>query len=406
MLQALYSSVDGIQAQQTRMDVIGNDLANINTNGFKSQDVQFSDLISQQWAGATAPTKTDGGTNPLEYGLGVSVGATTSNMSQGTLAATSNPSDMAIEGNGYFMVSNGTATSYTRDGSFDLDSAGNLVSTDTGQQLLGWTANADGTVDSSQPVTSASTLSIPIGELDTAQSTSTASVAGNLDPTSTTAQTVTSTFYDSLGASHDVTFSFTPPTAGSTSWTWNATEDGGTASIGAGTVTLSATGQESAMTTTTPLTLTGGTTPITVDMTGVTGLSGASSLDVPTQNGYPAGTLSSYQIGTNGTITGEFTNGLTKTLGQVALASFTNPAGLSSEGSNLFTTSPNSGPAVVGAPNTNSYGSINSGYLEQSNVDLSSSLTNLIVTQRGFEANTKMVTTVDTMLQDVIEMKH
>jgi flagellar hook protein FlgE len=400
MIQALYASVDGIQAQQTRMDVIGNDLANINTTGFKSQDVQFSDLISQQLAGATAPTQSVGGTNPVEYGLGVSVGATTTDMSQGALTSTGNPSDMAISGNGYFMVSNGTSTSYTRDGSFDLDSAGNLVSTDTGQQLLGWTADASGTVSTNQPITSASTISIPIGELDTAQATTTASIAGNLEAGSTTAQSVTSSFYDGTGTAQNVTFSFTPN--GST-WNWTATNASG-ASLGTGSVTFNSNGQ--ATTSGNTITLAGSTTPVAVDMTGLTQLSGTSSLDVASQNGYPAGTLSSYQIGTDGTITGSFTNGLTKDLGQVALASFANPAGLSSEGTDLYTTSPNSGQAVVGAPNSGSFGSINSGYLEESNVDLSTSLTNLIVTQRGFEANTKMVTTVDTMLQDVIEMKH
>jgi flagellar hook protein FlgE len=153
MIQALYASVDGIQAQQTRMDVIGNDLANINTTGYKNEDVDFSTLISQQLSGASAPTKTSGGTNGISYGLGVSVGATTTDMQQGSLTSTSNPSDLAIQGNGYFMVTNGAATSYTRDGSFDLDADGNLVSTDTGQQLLGWPANSQGVIDTPPPST-------------------------------------------------------------------------------------------------------------------------------------------------------------------------------------------------------------------------------------------------------------
>jgi flagellar hook protein FlgE len=425
MLQALYASVDGIQVQQTRMDTIGNDLANVNTTGFKSQDVDFSELISQQLADATAPNSSTGGTNPVEYGLGVRVGATTTDMSQGSLTATNNPSDLAIEGNGYFMTSNGEATSYTRDGSFDLDATGNLVSTDTGQQLLGWTAAADGTVNTTTPLTAASTLSIPIGSLDSAQATTTASLAGNLDSnyTGTTTGSATTTVYDAQGNATDVTVQFGSPkavtggkdgapTGATSSWTWNAyAGDAATGtSLGTSTVYFDASGQpitgSTSGTISVPATGSSSATAVTLNLSGVTQLGSSTALNVASQNGFPSGTLSSYEIGTNGQITGTFTNGLTKTLGQVALASFSNPSGLSNSGSNLFQASANSGNPVVGSPNANGYGSINSGYLEQSNVDLSNSLTNLIVTQRGFEANTKMVSTVDTMLQDLIEMKH
>jgi flagellar hook protein FlgE len=430
MIQALYSSVSGIQAQQTSMDVIGNDLANINTTAYKNQDVQFSDLISQQLSGSTAPSSTLGGTNGIAIGLGVRVGATTTDESQGTLNATSNPSDLAIQGNGYFMTSNGSATNYTRDGSFELDGAGNVVSSDTGQKLLGWTANADGVVDTTTALTPASTLNIPIGSLDAAQATTDAAVTGNLNSASTTAQsgTVTTSVYDALGDAHDVTFVYTPnptvstlPTGATSSWNWTAysgdsaagTPIGSSSTTGNSPMYFNASGQAvsglaagASNTITLPAVGAGAATPISVDMSGMTELSAATSLDVSSQNGYPAGSLSSYTIGTDGTIMGTFTNGLTKTLGQVALASFSNPSGLTSQGSNVYVPSANSGSPVVGTADSSSLGSINSGYLEQSNVDLSSSLTNLIITQRGFEANTKMVTTVDTMLQDVIEMKH
>lgn len=430
MIQAMLASVASIQAQQTRMDVIGNDLANINTTAFKNEDVDFETLVSQQISGATAPSTSLGGTNGVSYGLGVKVGATSYNMQQGALTATSNPSDLAIQGNGYFMTSNGTATSYTRDGSFELDSQGDLVSSSTGQRLEGWTAGSDGTVDTTQSVGPTDTLKIPIGALDAAKATTSATVSGNLSSTaapgsSNSTGTFTTTVYDSLGNAHDITVAYQPvtldangPVTAKSEWSWTAysgdtttgTPIGGSTVAGSKEPNLYFDGSGNMVTTgsfalTVPGSAPAPSTTIQLNMSGISQLGTETSVSATSQDGYPAGSLSSYAIGADGTIVGEFTNGLSQTLGQIALATFTNPAGLSSEGSNVFSVSPNSGAPLVGTANTGSVGSINSGYLEASNVDLSSSLTNLIITQRGFEANTKMVSTVDTMLQDIIDMK-
>ncbi|HWD41196.1 MAG TPA: flagellar hook protein FlgE [Fimbriimonas sp.] len=433
MIQALLAGVASIKAQQTRMNVIGNNLANINTTAFKGQDVQFNDLIAQQWTGATGPTKSGGGTNGIQTGLGVRVSATTTDMSQGSLSATANPSDLAIQGNGFFMVSDGQKISYTRDGSFTIDSAGNLVNSSNGEELVGWTADQDGNIDTTKQLTTANSLKIPIGVLDAAQATSTVTIAGDLAASGTDANstgTVTTTVYDAQGNAHDVTIQFhnpttqigaTPPPPGGavSQWSWTAysgdtatgTSIGSSDDPGNGPIYFDNNGNPlfaagTALDINVPPVGTGTATKVSLDMGAVSELGSTTQVAVTTQNGFPPGSLQNYAIGQDGTIVGNFTNGLTKVLGQVALASFTNPAGLTSLGANMFTVSSNSGSPVVGTANTGSRGSINSGFLEQSNVDLSTNLTNLIITQRGFEANTKIVSTVDEMLQDIMQMKH
>jgi len=433
MIQALMSSVASLQAQQTQMDVIGNNLANINTTAYKGQSANFEDLIDQVYQGATAPTASSGGTDGEQVGLGVMVAGTTTDWSQGSLTATTTPSNMAIQGNGFFMVSNGQNVSYTRDGNFELDANGNLVNADSGQELLGWTANSAGTINPDAPVTDASTINIPLGTLSKAQATSSVAVSGNLDSAAASTETddVTSTVYDSLGNPHAVTIQFssptsppastpTPPTGATSSWNWTAysgtsatgTPIGSSTTSGNAPVYFNSSGQMlSGLATGTLNQITvpasGGApaTTIGLDMSGMGSLSSTSEVNVTDQNGFPPGSLDGYSIGSNGVITGQFSNGLTETLGQVAMASFTNPGGLQNLGGNTWGGTANSGAPLVGQAGSSSLGSINSGFLEASNVDLSTNLTNLIVTQRGFEANTKIVSTVDQMLQDVIQMK-
>jgi flagellar hook protein FlgE len=432
MIQAMMSGVASIQAQQTRMDVIGNDLANLNTTAFKGQDVNFEDLMSQQLSSATAPTSSLGGTNGIQVGLGVQVGSTTTNMSQGSLTSTSNPSDMAIQGNGFFMVSNGSATSYTRDGSFEIDSTGNLVSADTGEQVLGWTADANGNINTNAQVTSASTLSIPVGTLSAAQATQNVSVTGNLNSAaaSTDTPSVTTTVYDAQGTAHDVTLVFsnpttpaagTGPTGATSEWQWTA-YSGDSAS---GTALGSSTGtgnqpiyfnSSGTMLSNLPSgtfntiglpNATGSTTgTVNLNMSSLQQLDGADQVAVSSQDGFPPGTLEGFSVGLNGVISGTFSNGMDKNLGQIALANFSNPTGLNQIGSNLYTSSANSGLATVGTADSGTLGSINSGFLEASNVNLSRSLTNLIVNQSAFEANAKIVSTVDQLIQTLIDMKH
>ncbi len=433
MLQALLAGVASVKAQQTRMNVIGNNLANVNTTSYKSARVTFQDMISQTIQGATRPSSANGGTNPLQYGLGVAVGSTDVNNEQGSLGATNRPSDLALQGNGYFMVPNGDGVAYTRDGAFDLDANGDLVQSSTGNRLLGWTADSQGAINTSVPITNKTPLNIPIGKLNAVQATTTATMKGNLSASADLAATYTAqmTVYDSLGGSHPVTIQYSShstnmatdpaaPAGATGSWDWTAYEGtdttgtpiGSSATAGNSKIYANGNGQyvsALAAGATDTLTVPAGpgtpAVPIAMDFSGIGQLKADSQVTMGSQNGFPPGSLEGYNIGTDGIITGLFTNGLTRPLGQIALSNFPNPDGLSRIGDNMWRATDNSGTAVVGTAQSGGRGAINSGYLEQSNVDISSEFSDLIVTQRGFQANTKIITTVDEMLQTLIDMK-
>ena len=410
MLQAMYSGISAIEAQQTSMDVIGNNIANVNTTAYKSGRVTFEDQLSQTIQGASTPAANVGGTNPQQVGLGVRVSSIDSVMAQGGLQSTARPTDMAIQGNGYFMLgnTNGTGVSYTRDGSFSLDSNGNLVNGSSGAYVLGWKADPNGKIDSTQQITSASKLSIPVGGLTAVQPTSTISFGGNLSAeatAATSAYTRTTKVYDSLGEPSNVTLAFTHG-ATANSWNWSASGDAGAA--GSGSITFDSTGKQTASTGTVTLTPTDGAAAsqvITPNFGDVTQIAGDSSASPTAQNGFAPGTLQSFSVDDTGAISGVFNNGLTRVLGQMALADFPNDSGLSRSGGNTYTPSINSGLPTIGTAQSSSLGKISTGYLEQSNVDLSNEFTSMIVTQRGFQANTKIITTVDQLLNDVIQLK-
>ena len=408
MLQAMYSGISAIEAHQERMDVIGNNIANVNTTAYKAGRVTFQDQLSQTIQGAGAPTGSIGGTNPQQIGLGVRVGSIDMMLQQGGLQSTTKPTDMAIQGNGFFMLGDSTGVSYTRDGSFTLDSSGTLVNSSTGSHVLGWKSDVNGKIDATQQITTASKLAIPVGGLTAVQPSSTVTFGGNLSAESTTASgayTRSVKVYDSLGEPQTVTASFTRAATANT-WNWSASGDAGAA--GSGSITFDTSGKQTGMTGAITLNPTDGAATgqvITPDFNSVTQISGTSSASPTDQNGFGPGTLQSFSIDQSGAITGNFNNGLTRILGQVALSDFPNPAGLERTGGNSFRPSINSGLASVGQALTSSLGKISTGYLEQSNVDLSNEFTNMIVTQRGFQANTKIVTTVDEMLNNVIQMK-
>ncbi|KAA0228610.1 flagellar hook protein FlgE [Fimbriimonadia bacterium ATM] len=424
MLQALLAGVASIKAQQTRMNVIGNNLANVNTTAYKGSRVTFQEMIAQTIRGATRPQNNGlGGTNPVQYGLGVIVGGTDTNLDQGSLQSTNKTTDLAVQGNGYFLVANGERVAYTRDGGFDLDASGSLVQRTTGERLLGWSADSFGNIDTNVPISPSSTLTIPLGSLKAVQVTTAANFAGNLYSAASPAESWESTFrvYDSLGGSHDINITFTnhqvppvgtPPPGAVASWDWSAVEGStpvGDSSTSGEPLYFDAQGNLINATAVQQVTVpsANGAPPFVVDL----GFSAISQLNTETQvqmtdqNGFPPGSLANFSIGVDGTITGLFTNGLTRSLGLIAMSIFPNPAGLERIGNNLWRNTDNSGVPVVGPPRSAGRGSINAGFLEQSNVDLGSEFTNLIVTQRGFQANTRVVTTVDEMLQDLLSMK-
>ncbi len=424
MLQALLAGVASIKAQQTRMNVIGNNLANVNTTAFKSSRVTFQDMISQTLRGASRPGSALGGRNPLQLGLGVFVGGTDTNMEQGSLNATNRPADLAIQGNGFFIVSDGSALTFSRDGSFDLDANGDLVMRSTGQRVMGWRADSFGLIDSNTPVDAASAINIPVGQQSAVQQTTQVDMAGNLKGSATATDTWTTTVrtYDALGGSHDITIRFSNrqspadgngPTGATSSWEWQAFE--GETPIGDfssgtnqrlyfdGTGTLL--NPEAMGTVAIPARGASETFNVNLNFRAITQLSSETSVQVSGQNGYPAGSLQGFSVSSEGIVTGIFTNGLTRQLGQIALANFPNSGGLERIGSNQWRQTDNSGIASIGVPKSGGRGIINAGFLEQSNVDIGTEFTELIVTQRGFQANTRVVTTVDEMLQDLINIK-
>lgn len=429
MLQAMLAGVASIKAQQTRMNVIGNNLANINTTAYKGSRVTFQDMMSQTIRGATRPSNGLGGINPTQIGLGVTVSGTDVDNNQGSLNATNRPTDLAIQGSGYFLLSNGQNISYTRDGGFNLDMNGNLVNRATGQRLLGWPANALGEIDPTTTIDKdSSALVIPIGSLHSVQQTTKATFSGNLNSGAVSTDSLISqvTVYDGLGQPHLISVKFsnhqvpalgTPPAGAASSWDWQAYD--GEAATGnligdssmASNLRLYFDGSGKMVTPAGSFNIkvpgTNGATsvPIGLDFGTINQLATDSQVNPTAQNGFPPGTLTSFSIGADGLITGIFSNGLTRSLGQIAMCDFPNANGLERIGSNLWRESDNSGQAITGTPRSGSRGSLSAGFLEQSNIDVGNEFSDLIVTQRGFQANTKVVTTVDEMMQDLINMK-
>lgn len=276
MLRSLYSGISGLRAHQTMLDTTGNNIANVNTAGFKSSTTQFQDTLSQMTQGATTPQAGIGGGNPAQVGLGVQVAGVSTNFGQGSTQNTGKATDMMISGNGFFVTQQGGTTTLTRSGAFDLDADGRLVSPDGGI-VQGWPLDATGVR------------------------------AGG------------------LGA----------------------------------------------------ITLKSGT----------------------------AGGPESYTLGSDGTLTGNYSDGTQKPLARIALATVANPAGLQKSGGSGYTTTANSGTAAIVESGQNGTGSIVGGALEMSNVDLSQEFTNLIVAQRGFQANARIITTSDEVLQELANLK-
>ncbi len=423
MIQSMFSGASGLRAHQTQMDVIGNNISNINTVGFKASRAEFKAALSRTLRGGSAPGAGVGGTDPVQVGLGVSVGNIGTIQTQGSLQYTGKPLDIAIEGGGFFVLGDGVGQYFTRDGSMTVDANGSLVTTgSTGYRVMGWSANpTTGIIDSAS---TPGEIRLPLGQWALARQTSEVTYAGNLDVGTADGGTYSTKreIFDSLGKAYDLTVTFTKqPVAGTdnVTWTWTATatdpttkEEVGTFSGTSGnTITFDQSGKViSGGTPSTTLTLSnpGGanaTLNLALDFTSLTSLAGTSSAVPTNQNGLPLGTLNSYTIDPSGVIIGTFSNGMTQSIAQIALADFTNPGGLSRIGGNIFSQSANSGLPQIGTPASGGRGKLSSGYLEMSNVDLSIEFTNMIIAQRGFQANSRIITTSDEMLQDLISLK-
>ena len=462
MMRSLYSGVSGMQNHQTRLDVIGNNVANVNTTGFKRGRVNFQDMISQQLSGAARPTTEVGGVNPKEVGLGVMTASIDTIFTQGNLQSTGVSTDVAIQGNGFFILKNGEESFYTRAGAFGLDSEGTLVNPANGMRVQGWMAEELNGEMVLNTAGSTEDIIIPVGTKDPAKATQNVNFACNLNKNTpeilegaSPADIAKGTWateqkiYDSFGNQHMLSVSFTRVVGNPNQWevTVNVNPDGETPTetrVGLGTtdgtentflVNFDNNGtllsvMDSAGNMTNPegevilqtsfnvpdanpdengnpyrqtLNINLGT--IGSQKNTITQSASQSSTKAFYQDGYTMGYLDNFKIDSTGTITGVYSNGTNRIIGQLALASFTNQGGLEKAGENTYVESNNSGLANIGVSGIAGKGSLLAGSLEMSNVDLTEQLTDMIVTQRGFQASSKTIQTADTLLDTVMNLK-
>jgi flagellar hook protein FlgE len=412
MLTSFYTAVSGINANSQAINVIGNNLANINTTAYKGSRATFAELLG----GITYAA--DG--NPIQTGLGTVSAGVSPLFTQGSIQATGRATDVAISGNGFFVLSTGTGYAYTRAGNFGFNETGELVNSD-GFTVAGYMASA-GVINSNAsltPITIQGSRTLP------PKATTALGITANLDSQAATSTSFASSavqIFDSLGLAHTVTFTFTK--TGAMTWSWDAaipaTDTGGAAtdpgvSIGGGTFTFNSAGVLTDPTANPTLTITGlanGAADMDIefqvlDASGnprFTGNSGASAVSCVTQDGYASSTLRDVAIDGNGVISGIYDNGQVNSLAQIALANFNNPEGLLKFIGNTFVKSASSGDPSVGAPRTGGRGMVNGASLELSNVDIAEQFTNLIIAQRGYQANSRVITTTDQLYQEVINL--
>jgi flagellar hook protein FlgE len=416
MMRSLYAGVSGLRNHQARLDVIGNNIANVNTVAFKSSRVTFKEAFVQLLQGASRPPGDLGGINPIQIGSGMNIGSIDQLFTQGTLESTGQATDLAIQGDSFFVVSDGGRRYYTRAGNFQLDADGRLIAPNNGFVVQGINADSTGNFSSASSITD---IVLPLGQKAPAKATTDVGLTGNLDATAAVGEqhSMGVTVYDSSGAPHNLNITFT--NTGSGAWDWTATSDTATITpAGNGKVTFNTNGSLASFTypgagTDITITPSGGGAAFNVtlsagtinDIDGLAGFANPSNAVVSRQDGYTSGDLENISIDKSGVVTGFFTNGVSQNLAQIALAKFNNPSGLLRQGDNMYAESANSGLAVLGFAGTSNASTITPGALENSNVDLSEEFTDMIVTERGFQANARVITTADEMLNDLVNLK-
>lgn len=433
LLRSLTSGVSSLKAHQQRLDVISNNIANVNTIGFKASEALFAEQLAQTLAAATAPSAVFGGRNPLQIGLGVRMGAVRTDFAQGALRTTNRPLDAALNGEGLFIYRLNGVNYYSRVGALSLDRDGNIVDSTAGAIIQGYNIVRD---SNGRPVKDAngfnmlarqlSGLRIDPGVRSAPRQTETISLSGNLSATLATGETAQAsvTIYDNVGNTHILQLTFTKA-ANPGEFTLSATLDGNALTLPTTTVQFNPDGSLAS-----PLNMSiagtdlnaalgGGaqafddTKTLTIELaragdllSGVTQFAASSTLTVSQQDGYPPGDLQNLSIDSTGKIIGLFTNGQSEILGQLAIARFSNPAGLTRDGNGMFVVSPNSGLPIVGtAVEIFQSTSVVGGALEESNVDLTEQFADMISTQRAFEAAARTITVSDQLLQEVTNLK-
>jgi flagellar hook protein FlgE len=413
--RSLGAAASGIETMQTELDIIGNNIANSETVGFKSGTAEFQNLLSNVLTPAGGAGANSGSINPSAIGAGATLAGVYTNFAEGAVSQTGIATDVAIAGNGFLVVDSNGQTGYTRDGQLQLDTLGRL-SEANGGLVLGW---LPGQTTSSAP----GPLSIVAGSTEPPAQTQNITLGGNLDAASTTPVTLTTSIFDSLGATVPVTLTFTP--SGGGSWSLQGTVPGVAAPLWAAPQTVTF-GNDGQLATLNGAAVGAGTTALAIGNppANFTWAKGAPSIDLPpvgsqnaltefantstaavaSQDGYTSGVLQSYGIGANGTITGTYSNGQSQALGTIALAQFANPNGLIDMGGTTFQQSAASGNPTLGTPGEGGLGTLQGGAVEGSNVDLAAELTNLIEAQTAYQANTKVVNSSSAALSSLIQM--
>jgi len=403
--------LSGLAAAAKNLDIIGNNVANANTVGFKQSSAQFGDVF--------AASVNAGGSGNLQVGIGTAVSSVLPVFTQGNITVTQNPLDLAINGAGFFRTSDNGSISYTRNGQFSLDKNGYIVNPQ-GRNLTGYQADATGTVDT------ASLVNLQLSRADLAPNPSTkATLLLNLDSSSATksaaafSMTNSSTFnsttsvdyFDGLGNEHTLS-TYYVKTAANT-WSVFAANDGTQIGAGAvGTLNFNADGSLNTGTTTLPFNVSipltsGAPTPqaLAIELSGTTQYGSPFGVNTLSTDGYASGKLTGYTVGADGMVVGRYSNGQTRTQGQVVLASFNNQEGLAALGQNSYGETPSSGAPLIGKASSGNLGVIQSGAVEESGVDLTSELVKMITAQRVYQANAQTIKTQDAVLQTMVNLR-
>lgn len=473
MMRSLYSGISGLSVHQTKMDVIGNNIANVNTVGFKASYVNFSDVFYQTLQSATGPNGTTGaaGQNAMQIGLGSKVGSIVSSPDKtGGAQRTDNPFDIMINGSSFFVVNSGGSNYFTKAGNFTVDGNGTLC-TSSGATVMGWQVDPDDPTKTKADTVSALKIMSPENVYSAPEATTDVYVSGNIDQkdeqiaAGASGKVVNLSFYDNLGQAYNAKLVLKQDATDPSQYTVELDDitdsngdsilsksNGATPPVYAGTgFTVAFGGASYTVNTTTGEIETTGTLPkvsfngstgefefagaagsngldmaisstgdnpfassINVDFSTITMYAGSGSSNLESTmgdldglgTGRKAGNMSGLSVDTNGKIYGTYDNGDSRLLGQIAVASFSNPAGLESVGGNMFAETQNSGKFDgVGQDVSSDGGSFTTGVLEMSNVDLSAQFTEMITTQRGFQANSRIITTSDTLLEELINLK-
>ena len=466
-MRSMYSGVSGLRVHQTKMDVISNNIANINTVGFKRATASFKESFNQTLSSASAANQDRGGINPQQIGMGANVGTIVNVMGQGAAQRTDYGSDLMIDGDGFFIVKDASGFSFTRAGVFEVDAKGNLVDPN-GFNVCGWKAVEDPDKPGQQKIIKDTVTPINIYDGDNlyspAQKTTSIEFTGNFNQTTNKEQKNTMSFYDSQGNKYVMNIQFTkddtfqpnppnensswnislpsvnlpgqaPPAPGQPGTHYEITVNGtdkvylpvGNLNFVQSSLKFSVDGKLTTVTggngTGFDLTninlgglvkadgtaagITGETlASINVDFAKVTQFNSKANVTSEAKDGNTAGSMTGYSIDANGIIRGTYSNGQTKLLAQIPLANFKNPAGLEKAGSNLYKETGNSSEFDGIGVEASALGSkLQGGALEMSNVDLSYEFSEMITTQRGFQANSRIITTSDEMIQELVNMK-